>query len=319
MNATNELHVIFGSGALGLAVMRELVRQGKQVRLVNRSGKAEASEGVEVVKGDVSDPTSARQVCKGASVVYNCASPAYIYKEWATKWPPIINGTIEGASAAGAKLIFGDNVYMYGDTNGKPITEDLPHTAHTRKGQLRATFHDTYMRAHREGKVQVAIGRASDFYGPAALNSVLGDRAIYPALAGKKATAFGNIDLPHTYTYIDDFGKGLVTLGSRDEAMGQVWHVPNAPAISTRALFDLMFAELGQKPAISIMGKTMLRVGGLFIPPAGELVEMLYEYEKPFVVDSSKFEQAFGIGATPYTEGVKHTVEWFKSHPQVKK
>ena len=36
-NTNNELHVIFGTGPVGLAVMDELVTRGKRVRVVNRS------------------------------------------------------------------------------------------------------------------------------------------------------------------------------------------------------------------------------------------------------------------------------------------
>jgi nucleoside-diphosphate-sugar epimerase len=133
-----------------------------------------------------------------------------------------------------------------------------------------------------------------------------------PAVQGKAAEGLGKIDLPHTYTFISDFGKALAVLGERDEALGQAWHVPSAEAVSTRRFIEMIFAELGQPPKISVMGKTMLRIGGIFIPGAREMVEMTYEFENPFVVDSSKFVRAFGDLATPLKEGIRQTVAWYK-------
>ncbi len=314
MSSNNELHVIFGTGPLGSAVMRELVRQGKRVRMVNRQGKAdEVLTEVEVVKGDATDPANVRQVCQGATVVYLCAQPAY--NRWAEDFPPIMSGLIEGVAAVDAKLVFGDNLYMYGEVNG-PISENLPYAAQTHKGQARASLANMLMQAHQSGKIRATIGRGADFYGPQVLDSTLGSRVFYPALAGKSAGAIGNLDLPHTYTYIGDFGRGLVTLGAHQEALGQTWHIPDPPTITTRQLLNIMFEELGQPPKMSGMGKTMLRIAGLFIPGARETVELMYEFEKPFVVDHSKFERAFGANPTPHRETMHCTVEWYRKHPK---
>ena len=202
---------------------------------------------------------------------------------------------------------------MYGDTAGRPLTENLPYAAHTRKGQVRAAMSEAALAAHRAGKVPVAIGRGSDFFGPWALGSSHGERVFYPALMGKAASFGGKLNLPHTVTYIEDFGRALVLLGERDEALGQAWHVPNdRPQITQRQFAELVFAEIGQPVKVSGMGKLMLAIGGLFIPAARESVEMLYEFEKPFVVDSSKFERTFGVQATPIEDAIKATVAWYK-------
>jgi len=141
----------------------------------------------------------------------------------------------------------------------------------------------------------------------------------YPLLRGRPAQLIGRIDLPHTHTYIKDFGRTLVLLGARDEADGQAWHVPNdQPNMSQGELVRLFAEEAGVEPKISSMGRAMMVVGGLFIPEAKETVEMMYEFEKPFVIDSGKFEQTFGMKATPIREGIKETVAWYKSHPEKK-
>ena len=145
----------------------------------------------------------------------------------------------------------------------------------------------------------------------------MGERAFYPLLQGKPAQLIGRTDLPHTHTYVKDFGKALVILGKHDEADGQTWHVPNdRPEMTQAELVHLFAEEAGVEPKISTMGKLMLSIGGLFIPAAKESVEMMYEFEKPFVIDSSKFEKTFGMKATPMREAIRETVVWYKSHPE---
>jgi nucleoside-diphosphate-sugar epimerase len=199
----------------------------------------------------------------------------------------------------------GDNLYMYGEVDG-PVHEGLPYAPSARKGEVRAAM------AHRLGKVRVALARGSDFFGPQVLGSAMGDRVFLPALRGKAASVGGRLDVPHTYTFIDDFGRAMVVLGERDEALGQAWHVPNdQPAITQRQFVERVFEAVGSPAKMSAMGRAMMSLGGLFIPEARESVEMMYEFEKPFVVDSSRFETTFGQTATPLGESIPATVEWY--------
>jgi nucleoside-diphosphate-sugar epimerase len=312
------LHVVFGAGPLGRSVVNELVRRGQTVRVVSRSGQMlEAPQGVELVAGDLYNAAVVRELAQSAAVAYQCAQPHYY--EWPQRFPPLQAAIIDGLTDSGVKLVIGENLYMYGDTDGKPLTEDLPSAAHTRKGKVRAAMSEAALAAHKAGKVQVALGRSSDFFGPWVLGSSHGERVFYPALVGKSASFGGKLDLPHTVTYIEDFGRALVILGERDEALGQAWHAPNdRPQITQRQFAELVFAETGHPVKVSGMGKLMMALGGLFIPEARESVEMMYEFEKPFVVDSSKFERTFGVTATPMTEAIKATVAWCRAHPQNK-
>ena len=313
MENQNHLHVIFGTGPLAKAVMRELVKNGKAIRMVNRSGKAEVPAGVEVSGADAINPQDTRQVCRGAAVVYQCAQPGYAH--WPEQFPALQASILEGAAANGARLVVAENLYMYGEVDG-PISEDLPYNAHTRKGRTRAQMSEVLLATHHAGKVSVAIGRASDFFGPEVHGSAAGDRVFYPLLAGKPAQVAGNIDAPHTYTFINDFGRALVVLGERDEALGQAWHVPNAETLTTRQFLSTAFELAGYPPKFSTMGRLMMRIGGLFIPEAGEMVEMLYEFEKPFVVDSSSYTRTFGEGATPIKDALLQTLDWFRIRPE---
>ncbi len=312
-------HVVLGTGAIGRAVAEELVKRGESVRMVNRSGKMkEAPAGVEVMASDLYDQAKVKEVTRGAKVVYQCSQPNYF--EWAEKFPPLQRSIIDALTGSDGKLVLVENLYMYGNTNGKPLTEDTPHDAHTRKGKTRSEMSKVAFAAHREGKLRVTAGRGSDFFGAWGLpTAAMGERTFYPLLQGKAANLVGNIDLPHTHTYIPDFGKALVILGERNEADGQAWHVPNDnPSVTQREMVKMIAAEMKIQPKMSAMGKTMMWIGGLFIPEAKEMVEMMYEFEQPFIVDSSKFEKTFGVKATPMKEAIRETVSWYKHHPQKK-
>jgi nucleoside-diphosphate-sugar epimerase len=316
MSNSGELQVVFGSGPIGNAVMNELLAGVHKVRIVNRHGKINVPEGVELVQGDAMNPAFTREVCKGATVVYNCTNVPY--DRWPELFPPLQAGILEGAASTGAKLVSMENVYMYGPTQGKPLTEDLPYAATTRKGRVRAQMAQDLLAAHRSGKVRVAIGRASDFFGPGALTSSSGERVFLPALSGKASQVVGNPNLPHTYTYVPDIGKGLVILGERDEALGQVWHLPSAQTVTTRQFIEMIFAETGYSARVQAVPNLILKTLALFNPMLREVVEMLYEFEEPFIVDHSRFERTFGNHATPLQEAIHTTVEWFRTYEHEK-
>jgi nucleoside-diphosphate-sugar epimerase len=315
--AEQDVHVILGaSGGVGNAVARALGAQGKRVRGVTRSGKAEVPAGVEMVAADISNLDEARAACREASVVYFCANPAY--DRWPQEFPSLLEGAIAGASAAGAKLIAAANLYVYAPTT-QPLTEEMPWQPVTRKGKVRAAMDERLLAAHRSGEVQAAIGRASDFFGPAALNSsVLGARFFDALLAGKSVQWIGRLDMPHTHSYIDDFGRGLVTLGARPEALGQSWHIPAAEPLTGHEFLKMVFDEAGIQGKITRVTPAMLRLVGLFNPLAREALEMAYEFAQPFIMDGAKFARAFGGTPTPHQEAIRQTVVWFKARQKIK-
>ena len=311
-------HVVLGTGAIGRAVTEELVRHGESVRMVNRSGKMdEVPAGVEMVASDLYDPAKVREVTRGAKVVYQSAQPNYF--EWQEKFPALQKSIIDGLTGSGTKLVLIENVYMYGAMNGRAFAEDMPYKAHTRKGRVRGEISTAAFEAHKEGRVRVTAARGGNFFGPWGLDSTMGERVLYPLLHGKPAQLIGRTDQPHTHTFVRDFGRALAILGERAEADGHAWHVPNdQPTLSQGELVRMFAEEARVEPKMSSMGKLMMSIGGLFIPEARETVEMMYEFEKPFVIDSSKFEKTFGMKATPIRQAIKETVDWYKSHPEKK-
>ena len=311
MNTTPR-HVVFGTGAIGLATLDALRRRGEPVRLVNRSGSAPVPGDVEVLAGDASDPRFTTAVTQGARVVYQTLNPPY--SRWLEEFPGLQAGVLAAAEANGARLISMENLYMYGRPAGQPLTETRAYQAHTRKGKLRATMAQDLMAAHDAGRVQVAIGRASDYFGPrGGAQSNLGDRVFPAALNGTTASVLGNPDQPHTYTYIPDIGEGLAVLGEHPDAPGQVWHLPNDPNTrSTRQLVDAVYRQAHQPRArLRQVHPFLLRLAALTNRTLRELLEMQYQFDEPFIVDSTKINTLLGVHATPTEQALADTLAYY--------
>lgn len=313
----SDLHVIFGTGAIGLATFEALSRRGRTVRLVNRSGNAAVPAGVEVIGGDASDPAFAARAARGASVIYQTMNPPY--QEWSAQFPALQSGVLAAAEAEGARLVSMENVYIYGRPDGRALTEDRENNAHTKKGRLRARMAEELLTAHRAGRVEIAIGRASDYFGPrGGAQSNLGDRVFPAALAGKTSTVLGDRRQPHTYTYIPDIGEGLAVLGEHPDAPGEVWHLPNDPETrTTQELVDAIYRQAGQQHTkLRSVPSLLLRAMAITSPVVRELLEMQYQFEEPFIVDSSKITTRLGVTATTLNQAIAETLTSYTNTSQ---
>lgn len=304
------LHAVVGLGAVGRAVTNDLVGRGLAVRAIARHAVAGLPREVDLVQADITDPDAARRAVAGAAVVYHAASAPY--HRWPDLLPPLMRGVLEGAASTGARVVYADNLYAYGPV-GEPLTEDLPARAAGPNGRVRANLADQLMSAHAAGTVHAAIGRASDFYGPWGRQSMAGERLFDPALVGKTTRVLGDPDLPHTFTYLGDFARGLVTLGTNDPAFGQVWHIPSAETLSTREFARLVFEAAGQPLKLGLMPSALLTVLAMVNPTLRAVREQQYQREAPWVVDHSKFVRAFGLDVTPHRDAIEVTLEWYRS------
>jgi nucleoside-diphosphate-sugar epimerase len=308
----NKTHVIFGAGPVGLALVDELVEREYQVRVVNRSGKAQVPTQVEQVAGDASDSDSTINAASGAAVVYQVLNPPY--HRWPEEFPGLQESVVAAARVAGARYVSLENLYVYGDTHGQPIDETTPMEPHTRKGKVRLEMAETLATLSDSGDLELATARASNYFGPRATwQSPLGERVLGRVLAGKTAQVLGDPDTKHSFTYLKDLSRVLATLGTDDRALGEVWHVPNAPAQTTNEVIAMIGDELGQEIKVSAAPEPILKLMGLFNPTLREVNEMLYEFKSNFVADGEKFSKLFGMKATPLDQAIAQTVAWWKS------
>jgi nucleoside-diphosphate-sugar epimerase len=306
------LHVVFGAGQVGRAVTSRLAESGVSVRAVSRRRPAGLVAGVDWRSADLTDPAGAIDAAQGATVVYQCVNAPYT--QWPQLFPPLQHNVLVAAERADALLVTLENVYGYGPTAGKAMTEDLPLAATTSKGRTRAAMTEELLAEAQAGRVRMAIGRASDFFGPGVTESTLGSRVFGHAVAGKRADFVGDPDLLHTYSYVPDIATGLVTLGTDERAVGQVWHLPGPETVTTRALLELVSREVGHPVGARAVPKFMVSLLGLVNPMMRGLAEMSYEFEQPFVLDTSKYQSTFTTATTPLATAISDTIAWYETN-----
>jgi nucleoside-diphosphate-sugar epimerase len=299
------MHVILGAGgAIGTPLAAELLARQQKVRAVSRSGVAPT--GVEAVRADLNNPDEVLQAVADGSTVYLLAGLKYDRRVWQAQWPRIMKHVVRACSARGARLVFFDNVYLYGRVDG-PMTEDTPVRPASRKGEIRAGIIDFLQNEIATGRVTAAIARAADFYGPHADRTSVASILVFQRLAaGKSAQVFVDADRKHSYTYTLDCAKALCQLADADDAFGQAWHLPTAhPALTGREFIELAAKALGVAPRVAVLPAWLMKTLGLVVPMMRELAEMLYQNDRDYLFDSSKFERRFAFTPTPYADGIR--------------
>lgn len=303
-------HVVFGTGQVGRLVVEHLVRDGHDVSAVNRHGAA-ALPGAHVMSGDAADTRFTERVCAGADAVYFCVN-APSYARWKEQFPPRQRGVLAGAAAAGARLVVLDNLYSYGPPRGRDLVETMASAPTSDKSATRAAMTEELLLAHASGEVEVVIGRASDYYGPGTTNSALGESVFGPALTGRTAQVMGDPRQLHSYSYTPDVATALVNLATTDDVTGQIWHLPVAPAQTTKQLISQIYTMTGHRPRTLAAGRFTLGAFGLIKPMMREYQHTLYQFTDRWVVDDAKYRARFGEHATPVHDGLAATVAWYR-------
>jgi nucleoside-diphosphate-sugar epimerase len=301
------IHTILGAnGIIADTLARELIARQLPVRLVSRQPRP--IPGTTTFSADISDPAQTLEASRDTAVVYCCIGMAYNYSLWRRQWPRIIDNIIAACHQTRAKLLFFDNVYMYGQTSG-PMTEETPYNPTSRKGDLRARIATQLMSEVRKGTITAAIARSADFYGPGADKTSVPNLLVFQRLIkGQRAQWLVNAHARHSLTYVPDAARALALLATDDDAWNQVWHLPTAAHPLTGAEFiEKAAAELHKASHYTVLPKWMIRLGGVFDRTTAELYEMLYQYESEYIFDSTKFETAYSFQPTEYEHGIYAT------------
>jgi nucleoside-diphosphate-sugar epimerase len=295
------VQVVVGAGAVGSVVARLLVARGEQVRVITRSGSG--PHGTERIAADAK--TGLTGYVTGATAIYSCAGPAY--HKWTAEWPRLGAALVDAAEASGAVLVTTGNLYGYGAVDG-PMSEDLPLLPNTVKGQVRAKVWAAALAAHQAGRIRTAEVRASDYLGAGAV-SPFSVTVLPKVIAGKRGMMPGDLDVPHSWTYVGDVARLLIAVADDESAWGRAWHVPTPEPLSVRELATRA-AELADAPPAKVasMPTLVLRLAGLVDPAAREMVEMLYQWQRPFVIDSTAATVAFGIKPTPVADALREMI-----------
>ena len=298
------MHTILGAGgAVANSLTRTLSEAGEPVRLVSRR-KLQTSGNTSWIGADLKDYEQVKQAVKGSDVIYMCAGLPYNRKIWAVEWPLIMQNLIEAGKITGARIIFFDNVYMYGRVQG-PMTESTPYNPCSVKGAIRAKIADQLMSEAGAGNINATIARAADFYAAETLNSFFDMMVLAKYSKKQKAMWLGNVDTKHSFTFVPDTGKALYVLAKDPQSRNQVWHLPTAPARNGTEFIKLAASAFNVKPEYRSINKFMLHTIGLFNKLIRETAEMYYQYQYDYIFSSAKFEKQYGIKPTSYEDGLK--------------
>lgn len=297
--------VVFGTGATGRAVARELRSRDVDVTMVNRSGAAAVASDVRVVAGNAANTENVRSLTAGTDAIFNCLNPKY--HQWLTAWPPMANALLQGAIANGAVLCTLSNLYAYGSVRG-PMKPTDPLNSTLPKAQVRAAMWSKALAEHQAGRVRCTEVRASDFIGPNSESQF--ERYLPRMKAGKSVMVLSNPDIIHSWTYIDDVARTLVAAASSEAAWGRPWHAAtNAPATIRQVLQGLSDELALEMPKVSVLPSAALKTIGLFSPIVRELPKVMYQFKAPFVIDDSLTRSELGIEPTPWETVIARTAQ----------
>ena len=304
-------HTILGAGGvIANEIVPILLNANEQIRIVARHPKHKI--GLEAKVADLTNYQQTLEVVKGSAVVYLLVGLDYEYKIWAEKWPLIMTNTINACKATGAKLVFFDNVYMYGKVKGK-MTEETAYEPCSKKGEIRAAIATHLLEEINAGNINALIARSADFYGTKSTKTCMANMLIFANLAkGKPAQWLVDAKLPHSFTYIPDAAKALYLLAKEPTAFNQTWHLPTKANPFTGEEFIAKAASAMNQPnKISILSKFKIQLAGLFIKPIKESYEMLYQSDSAYLFDSCKFENYFSFEPTSYEVGIQETAKYY--------
>jgi nucleoside-diphosphate-sugar epimerase len=303
--------ILGAGGAIGSELVKELTARNEPIRLVGRNPKL-VPGAAEAVAGDLSNLDDTVKAVSGSRVAYLLVGLKYDIAAWRALWPRIMRNAIEAAKRANARLVFFDNVYMYGRVEGV-MTEQTPFRPCSKKGEIRAEIATMLLNEMKTGNLTALIARSADFYGPRAATGVPNVLVFDRLAKGAKASWLVNDSVKHSFTFTPDAARSLVVLADSESAWNQTWHVPTAPdPPSGKQFIELAAKEFGTQPKYRVLSRPMVWVAGLFDTTVRELYEMLYQYEFDYVFDSTKFTKAFHLQPTSYAEGVRGTVQAYR-------
>lgn len=307
---------IFGYGSTGRATAERLAAQGREVVVAQRTKPPALPRGASFAACDALDLESVLAAARESAQIVVAIGFPYNGKLWLGEWPKAIGNFVAACEKTGARMVFVDNLYMYGPQTA-PLVETMPLAAYGKKPAARSAATRVWMEASSRGRARIAALRAPDFYGPNVPLAYLGKPSIGALARGKPAFFVGSPDIPHDYAYVPDVARAVTTLlDAPDSAFGQAWHVPCAPTRTTQQILKIAADALGVKLRIRSLPARLLAPLGLVSPMLREMREMRFQWDRPYRVDASKFAKAFWSDATPFETGVPSTAWSFRSRPR---
>ncbi|MGN7252238.1 NAD-dependent epimerase/dehydratase family protein [Arthrobacter sp. SAFR-014] len=306
----SDLYVVTGAGPVGWTVAEQLAGQGKRVRVLTRSGSGPNHPLVEKLQADVSNPGLLGEAFAGAAAVFHCIhGSSYSAAAWQRELPAAEQAVLAAAGEAGAVVVFPESLYSYSNPQ-EVMTEHNPREATGGKRGVRTALLQA-REASATGTVSVVAG---DFFGPRVRTAHAGERMVPAVLARRPLQVVGSADQPHSFTYVPDLAAAMIGAAAKPGLWNRVLHAPTNPPLTQRRIAEAFAAAAGTPlPKVRAVPGWVLRTAGLFSADMRELSDMLYQFQRPFVMDSRASEEELGLRPTPLHEATKATVEWWRS------
>lgn len=302
--------ILGAGGAIGVELAKALKTYTNDIRLVSRNPQA-VNPDDHLLAADLTKPEDVLKAVEGSEIVYLTVGLPYSIKIWQKTWPALMRNVIDACKRHDCKLVFFDNVYMYDPNYMARMTEETPINPTSKKGAIRAALVKMIFDEIEAGKLQALIARSADFYGPSIQNTgILTEMVLKNFVSSKRANWLGSVQYKHSFTYTPDAGQATALLGNTPDAYNQVWHLPTAPNPPTgKDWIEAIAKEMGVAPKYQVAPKFLVRILGLFLPIMKEMVEMMYQYDREYIFDSTKFEKRFGFKPTPYLDGIEEIIK----------
>ena len=300
--------ILGANGTIGKILASELKNYTNEIRLVSRNPK-KVNDTDELFPADLSNPIMVDKAIEGSEVVYLVVGFEYSFKVWKENWPRLMKATIDACIKHKAKLIFFDNVYLYDISSMGHITENSPINAPSKKGKVRMEIAEMLMKEVKAGNLTALIARAPDFYGPDNEKSFLIEVVYKNLLKEKRPNWFIDANKKHSFIYTPDAAKATALLGNTPDAYNQVWHLPtDSNSLTGAEIIDLFNKEMNTSKKVMVLPMFMLKILGIFMPFMREMPEMMYQYDRDYFFDCSKFNNRFNFTTTTYQEGIRKVV-----------
>jgi len=315
------------TGFTGGHLARSLVRRGCQVRaLVREPQKAADLEaaGIEIVAGDITDPSAVAKALAGVDVAYNIAA---IYREagipearYRAVNANAAGQLVEAAADAGVhRVVHCSTVGVHGDIEHPPADEEAP----LRPGDIYQVTKLKGEQLAREAGVRrgigVAIVRPTGIYGP-------GDRRLLKLFRGVARGRFpilGSGEIYYHLTYIDDLVDGIRLAGEQPSAAGRTYILAGAEVTTLNELVARIAAAAGKRPPTLHLPVWPFWIAGALCeavcvplgiePPIYRRRVDFFTKSRAFTIERARREIGYAP-AVGLDEGIKRSLEWYRTH-----
>ncbi len=299
--------ILGATGPIGTELAKQLINYTDKIRLVSRNPK-KVNVTDTVLSADLTNAEDVDKAIAGSQIVYLTIGFEYRTAIWKKTWPALMENVIAACKKYNSKLVFFDNVYMYDRDFLSNMTEETPVRPTSKKGAIRAEIAERLLDETRKGNLTALIARSADFFGPS--NSVLIETVYKNFKKAKKANWFADVNKVHNFTFYTDAAKGTAILGNTPEAYNQVWHLPtDSTQITGKQWIELFALQMNVKPSYMVVPEWLAGIMGIFVPMLKELKEMIYQYDRNYFFNSSKFDKAFNYKPLTPDEAVKTMVK----------